>query len=142
MKKIHKKNLLEAAKKASHTSYSPYSSFRVGAALLCRDGTIITGTNVENRSFGLTSCAERNALYSAVASGKRDFLAVCIYSPDHKTALPPCGACRQVLSEFVRDDFSIIMAGDEEVVETTIAELLPWDSLHGLTPPSHEDDNR
>jgi cytidine deaminase len=132
-KSIDKDALIHAAKEASRASYSPYSSFRVGAAILCNDGTIICGTNIENRSYGLTICAERSALFSAIGKGKRDFCAICIYSPDHSDPLPPCGACRQVLSEFVKDDFIILMAGEDGVAETTMSELLPWDSLHELT---------
>ncbi|MBN2532561.1 MAG: cytidine deaminase [Spirochaetales bacterium] len=127
---LDKNRLIQSAKEAANVSYSPYSHFRVGAALLCRDDTIIKGTNVENRSYGLTICAERVSLFSAISQGKRDFTAIAVYSPDYENPLPPCGACRQVLSEFVKEDFLVIMAGKEKVEEKTIAELLPFDSLH------------
>jgi cytidine deaminase len=129
---FNKERLIQAAKHAANSSYSPYSHFRVGAALLCRDNIIYKGTNVENRSYGLAICAERTSLFSAISAGKRDFTAIAIYSPDSDAPLPPCGACRQVLSEFAGKDFIIIMTGKKKVVETTIAELLPFDSLHEL----------
>jgi cytidine deaminase len=129
---VDKKKLIQSAQEAAYNSYSPYSHFRVGAALLCFDNTIITGTNVENRSYGLTMCAERTSVFSALSAGRRDFAAIAIYSPDSDAPLPPCGACRQVLSEFVGKDFPVIMAGKTEVIETTMGELLPHDSLHEL----------
>lgn len=132
---IDKKRLIQSAKNAATFSYSPYSHFRVGAALLCRDNTLFVGTNVENRSYGLSMCAERSSLFSAISAGKRDFSAIAIYSPDSDAPLPPCGACRQVLSEFVKGDFPVIMAWKEEVTEKTIKELLPFDSLHDLKKP-------
>jgi cytidine deaminase len=127
-----KQRLMQLARDASEKSYSPYSHFRVGAALLCKDGSIFQGTNVENRSFGLTNCAERSALFSAVSAGKKDFSAVAIYSPDADSPTPPCGACRQVLSEFGAEDFLVIMSGGNAVLEKSLGELLPMDSLHEL----------
>ena len=129
---IDKKRLIQSAKDAALYSYSPYSHFRVGAALLCPDNIIYMGTNVENRSYGLTMCAERSSLYSALGVGRKRFSAMALYSPDSSEPLPPCGACRQVLSEFVDKDFPVIMIGKDKVVEKTIAELLPFDSLHEL----------
>ena len=127
-----KQRLTQLARDASEKSYSPYSHFRVGAALLCKDGSIFQGANVENRSFGLTNCAERSALFSAVSAGKKDFSAVAIYSPDADSPIPPCGACRQVLSEFGAEDFLVIMSGGNAVLEKSLGELLPLDSLHEL----------
>jgi cytidine deaminase len=124
--------LLEQAHRAAETSYSPYSHFRVGAAVLCADGSVFTGTNVENRSFGLTNCAERSAIFSAVSAGKKDFKAIAVFTPDSAVAVAPCGACRQVISEFVGRDFPIVFAGSEQRVETTIGELYPYDSLQEL----------
>jgi cytidine deaminase len=124
--------LIAEALKASAASYSPYSRFRVGAALLASTGEIISGTNVENRSYGLTICAERNALAAAITRGFRTFDAIAIYSPDLDSPLPPCGACRQVLSEFAGPEFLVIMAGKKGTIAKTMAELLPFDSLHDL----------
>ena len=127
-----KQRLAQMARDASEKSYSPYSHFRVGAALLCQDGSIFQGANVENRSFGLTICAERSALFSAVSAGRKDFSAIAIYSPDADSPTPPCGACRQVLSEFGSEDFLVIMSGGNAVLEKSLSELLPLDSLHEL----------
>jgi cytidine deaminase len=93
--------LFRAARKAADFAYAPYSKFRVGAALLAEDGTVFTGCNVENRSFGLTICAERNAVLQGVARGKRSFIALAIATPDSVEPVGPCGACRQVLSEYM-----------------------------------------
>jgi len=125
--------LFELATDAAQRSYSPYSKFRVGAALLCDDGTVVTGANVENRSYGLTICAERSALVSAIAQGKKGFSALAISCPDASYPVSPCGACRQVISEFVGADFPIRFGGsDGRIVDTTMGELLPHDALHEL----------
>ncbi|MDR2965545.1 MAG: cytidine deaminase [Treponema sp.] len=125
--------LADEARKIADKAYAPYSNFRVGAALLCEDGSIVTGTNVENRSYGLTICAERNAISTAVTQGKRRFLALAISTPDSSAPVGPCGACRQVLSEFMPPDAPIRFAcNSSEFIDTTIGELLPHDSLHDL----------
>lgn len=125
--------LFTEAEKAALHSYSPYSHFRVGAALLTEDGRIFTGTNVENRSFGLTICAERSAIVSAVSSGVKRFLALAISTPDSEDPVGPCGACRQVISEFMSGGTPVRFGGSSgEQVNTTIAALLPLDSLHDL----------
>jgi len=121
------------AEKAAEKAYAPYSKFRVGAAILCEDGSVITGVNVENRSFGLTICAERNTVTRAIAMEKRGFLAIAISTPDSVDPVSPCGACRQVLMEFMPPDTPVRFAGTgSNQVNTTIGELLPWDSLHEL----------
>jgi len=126
-------NLFLEAQKAANLAYAPYSGFRVGAALLCEDGSIVTGVNVENRSFGLTICAERNAATTAVTIGKTNFTALAISTPDSVEPTGPCGACRQVLSEFMKPDTPVRFAGSgPNQVDTTIGELLPWDSLYEL----------
>ena len=125
--------LIEAAIEASQRSYAPYSRFRVGAALLCEDGSIVCGVNVENRSYGLTICAERSAIACAVTQGYRRFKAVAVYSPDADYPIPPCGACRQVMSEFLPADAPVIFVdrnGNRE--DHTIGEILPFDSLQEL----------
>jgi len=117
------KALAEAAATVRNQSYSPYSKFSVGAALLDSSGTIHLGTNVENISFGLTLCAERAAVVAAVALGVQRFQAIAIVA-DSKTPISPCGACRQVLSEF--GDFpvrSINLLGEHH--EAQLSELLP-----------------
>lgn len=119
--------LLQAARQARDMSYAPYSRFRVGAALRCTDGTIITGANVENASFGLSLCAERAAVVRAVATGHRRFTAIAICGAGARPT-PPCGACRQVLLEFA-PDLQIILAGADaaadDVIQTTLDALLP-----------------
>ncbi|MCX7655666.1 MAG: cytidine deaminase [Treponemataceae bacterium] len=125
--------LYEMALKATENSYAPYSHFRVGAALLCEDGSVFLGTNVENRSYGLTICAERSAIVSAITAGKRRFIAVAIATPDAESPVGPCGACRQVLSEFMESGALVVFGHrKEDMVTTTIGKLLPHDSLHEL----------
>jgi len=126
-------SLFAQARKAADAAYAPYSKFRVGAALLCEDGSIVTGCNVENRSYGLAICAERNAVTTAVTEGKLSFKALAISTPDSVEPVGPCGACRQVLSEFMSPDAPVRFAGSgSNEVNTTIGELLPWDSLYDL----------
>jgi cytidine deaminase len=126
--------LLDAAATAASASWSPYSRFPVGAALACADGTVVTGANVENRSYGLTICAERSAVCAAVSRGSREFSAVAVYCAAVEDPVPPCGACRQVLTEFAPPDTPVIYAGRDRAraVVTTLGGLLPFDSLHEL----------
>lgn len=125
--------LLIQAEKAAENSWSPYSHFRVGAALQCRDGSIITGTNVENRSFGLTICAERSAIVTAVSRGLRDFTGLAIVCPDADYPVSPCGACRQVISEFAAPEMPVWFRGQQgDTVKTTVGELFPFDALKEL----------
>lgn len=98
--------LMNKAKEASQNSYSPFSRFAVGAAVMTSNGKIYQGCNVENSSFGLTNCAERTAIFKAVSEGEREILAVAIYSPNSDSCYP-CGACRQVLFEFQPDNYEI-----------------------------------
>ncbi|MDR1444876.1 MAG: cytidine deaminase [Treponema sp.] len=125
--------LFDLACRAAEAAYAPYSRFRVGAALLGEDGRVFTGCNVENRSFGLTVCAERNAVFQAVAQGCRSFAALAIAAPDSSDPVGPCGACRQVLSEFMGPG-APVRFGVRGIppVDTTLGELLPFDSLHDL----------
>ena len=98
--------LMNNAKDAAKNSYSPFSRFAVGAAVITSSGKIYKGCNVENSSFGLTNCAERTAIFKAVSEGEREVLAVAIYSPNTDSCYP-CGACRQVLYEFQGDNYEI-----------------------------------
>ena len=130
---MDKKALYSEAERAAEYSYSPYSKFRVGPALLCADGEIITGANIENRSFGLTNCAERSAIFTALSKGKKDFKALAIHCPDADYPVSPCGACRQVISEFTNSNFPIFFSGNnKEYTETTIGELFPYNALDEL----------
>lgn len=117
---------------AALKSYSPYSSFRVGAALLSKDGKIFTGTNVENRSFGATICAERTAIVKAVSEGVRDYSALAVIGLDSSEILSPCGICRQIISEF-GSDITVIMANkNREYQISSVDKLYPYDSLRDL----------
>ena len=128
-----KEKLISAATQAALKAYAPYSNFRVGAAILADDGKIYTGVNVENRSYGLTICAERNAIFHAVAMGMKSIKAVAIFSPDSEDPLPPCGACRQVITEFSDPDAVVICCGSKgNAAEIPVPELYPMDSLHNL----------
>jgi cytidine deaminase len=111
------KKLIASAYRARKNSYSPYSNYPVGAALLCSDGSIYTGCNIENAAYSPGNCAERTAVFKAVSQGKRDFKAVAIVGG--KTLTSPCGVCRQVLREFVNPEaFEVIMtAYDEKTAE-------------------------
>ncbi len=116
-------DLLAAATTARARAYAPYSQFAVGAALECDDGTIVSGCNVENASYGLTMCAERTALFAAVASGRTRFRAIAVAGPPGVTT-PPCGACRQVLAEFGRD-LRVLYTTLDGHATTTVDALLP-----------------
>lgn len=116
--------LIEVARDASRKAYAPYSGFLVGAALLGESGTVYAGCNVENASYGLTICAERVAVFCAVAAGERRFAALAVYV-EAETPAPPCGACLQVLREFV-DDMPIYLAGcGGGRIDVTLAGLYP-----------------
>ena len=115
--------LFAAARAARERAYAPYSAFRVGAAVRCTDGAIYSGANVENASYGLSMCAERTALFTAVASGRIAFEALAIAGPE-RVATPPCGACRQVLAEFGRQ-VRVVYTTPEGHAATTLEALLP-----------------
>ena len=133
------RELVALAREAARFSYSPYSGFPVGAALLCADGTVVQGTNVENRSYGLANCAERSALFAAVSQGRQKFTAIAVACPASDTPVSPCGACRQALSEFCPPEMPVYFAGSgPDFVTTTISELLPKDSLHDLKENARE----
>ncbi len=121
--------LLKKAKEAQQNAYAPYSNFYVGAALLCKDGSLYTGCNVENSAYPAGICAERTALSKAVSEGKREFTAIAIVGgPEGSTAdfCYPCGICRQALSEFVNIDFKYYFQNsDGDIISLTEADLLP-----------------
>ena len=116
--------LIGMAQNAVDRAYAPYSGYGVGAVLLCSDGTCFTGCNIENMSFGLTNCAERTAVFSAIAAGNSEFQAMAIAASGESVPYP-CGACRQVLAEFCYADFPIYIADAGGRVSTTLGELLP-----------------
>lgn len=121
-----RRNLIAAAREAATHAYCPYSNYPVGAALLTREWQIVTGSNVENVSFGLTLCAERTALVKAVSDGMREFIALAVVGGD-QTPAAPCGACRQVLAEFCAPDMPVFYArltGGQSIA-TTVGALLP-----------------
>ena len=119
---------MKAAQKARENSYSPYSHFRVGAALLTKSGKVYTGCNIENAGYSATNCAERTAIFKAVSEGERDFEALAIIGGrEGETAefCAPCGICRQVISEFCGKDFKIILGNEEKYKIYTLDSLLP-----------------
>ncbi len=117
-------DLITAAVQALENAHAPYSNYKVGAVLLCSDGTAFQGCNVENASYGLTNCAERTALFTAIAAGKKNFAAMAIAASSEPAPFP-CGACRQVLAEFCGPDFPIYIKRSEDYESTTLGELLP-----------------
>jgi cytidine deaminase len=118
--------LLAAAREAAKRAYAPYSDFPVGAAVLTADGTVVTGCNVENASYGLTVCAERTAVFAAAAAGHRAIVAVAVTAPRVAT-VTPCGACRQVLNEFKPrgGDLIVVLDGPDGPQLVALADLLP-----------------
>lgn len=127
--------LLEQARQAMENAYAPYSHYQVGACVLCGDGRMYTGCNIENASYGLTNCAERTALFKAISEGAGDFKAIAIAAK----AMPPwpCGACRQVLSEFCPDIRVLVTWGDGQTEISSLKELLP----HSFSPASGAQDH-
>ena len=114
--------LLELAKEAREQAYVPYSGFRVGAALLCKDGRVFTGCNLENGAYSPTLCAERVAFAKALSEGCRGFSAIAVWGTDDKPC-PPCGVCRQVMLEHCEGDFLIHLQGGKTY---TLEQLIPY----------------
>ena len=123
------RELLSIAEQARTNCYAPYSGYSVGAALLCADGTVVCGANVENASYGGTICAERSAFSAAVSAGKRKFTAIAIVGGKNgksaESFFMPCGICRQVMREFCADDFRVIVGKGNEICVMTLVQLLP-----------------
>ena len=120
--------LVALAKEAMTHAYAPYSGCKVGAALLCADGTVYQGCNIENAAFGPTLCAERTAFFKAVYDGHRDFTAIAVCGGKDGIItgkFPPCGVCRQVMREFCSDAFEIYMVNPDGYETATLAQLLP-----------------
>lgn len=124
-----KTKLCELAVNAAKNSYSPYSGFKVGAALLCKDGSVYLGCNVENASYSATVCAERTAFLKALSDGKREFSAIAVAGGREEIgidACPPCGICRQTMAEFCKnDDFSVLLVRKNGFDEYLLNELFP-----------------
>ncbi|MDN6162130.1 MAG: cytidine deaminase [Atopostipes sp.] len=125
MTKKSQDTLIEKANGMLENAYVPYSNFPVGAAILSKDGEIFTGSNIENSSYSLSNCAERTAVFKAVSEGSLEFDKMVV-TGNTEGPISPCGACRQVLSEFCEPDMPIILTNIKgDIEETTIAELLP-----------------
>ena len=125
---MNKEELLNKAKEARELAYAPYSNFRVGAALLTKDGEVFVGANIENSSYPLCMCAERNAIYNAMLNGKKkeDFV-MLVLCADSNEPTSPCGACRQVMHELLPANAVVIMSNLEgKIKESTVDELLPF----------------
>lgn len=124
-----KQELCTLAIKSMNNAYSPYSGYKVGAALLCDNGKTFTGCNVENSSYGATVCAERTAIFKAVSDGERDFSMLAVAGGKENELSDkflPCGICRQVMAEFCKPDFTILVVTDQSTYkEFTLSELLP-----------------
>ena len=129
-------NMYEAAITAFENAYAPYSNFKVGASVLLRDGRIVTGCNVENASYGLTMCAERNALFAAYALGyKKEDVSALLVTGVTETPISPCGACRQVITELMEKDKKVVLTNlDKKMIVYKVMDLLPYsfkeDDLH------------
>ena len=123
------KELIAQAVEAMGRAYAPYSGYKVGAALLCADGTVYQGCNSENASYSPTNCAERTAFFKAVYDGHRDFTAIAVCGGKDGVitgAFPPCGVCRQVMREFCGEDFKIYLINETGYETATLAQLLPY----------------
>ncbi|MDI6854084.1 MAG: cytidine deaminase [Deltaproteobacteria bacterium] len=116
--------MIKRAKSISKAAYAPYSKFPVGATVLTADGRMFDGCNVENASFGLTSCAERNAVSHMISQGRQQIVAVVIYTPTPKPA-SPCGACRQVINEFGPEALILSVCDGPDILKKKLSELLP-----------------
>ena len=126
MSELELDKLIKSAINAKDKSYSPYSNFRVGAALLTDNNEIVQGCNIENISFTPTVCAERSAFFTSIISGERKFLAIAVASDDIMFT-PPCGVCRQVMAEFVKSDFKIILVNkNSEYKIVSFQDIFPF----------------
>ena len=126
---INAKALLAIAEEARSAAYSPYSGITVGAALLTKEGRVFKGANIENASYTPTVCAERVAFFKAISEGETEFLAIAVAGGEKdspsKADFPPCGVCRQVMTEFCGKDFRVIWGNGEKVTAKTLGEIMP-----------------
>lgn len=126
---MDRNELVKSARQAMQNAYVPYSGFKVGAALLTKSGKVYTGCNIENAAYSPSNCAERTAFFKAVSEGEKEFTAIAIVGGLNgkiKGYCPPCGVCRQVMTEFCKDDFIIILGRDDDEYKSyTLPELLP-----------------
>ena len=125
---MNAEKLISLAKEAMQRAYVPYSGYKVGAALLCADGTVYQGCNIENAAYGPTNCAERTAFFKAVYDGHRDFVAIAVCGGKDGVItgmFPPCGVCRQVMAEFCDGDFEIVLYDGVQIKVYKLSELLP-----------------
>ncbi|TGA99588.1 cytidine deaminase [Sporolactobacillus shoreae] len=122
---MNDKQLIEEAEKAMKNAYVPYSHFHVGAALLTKSGKLFTGFNIENAAYSVCNCAERTAIFKAFSENEREYTALAVIAASGRP-VPPCGACRQVMSELCPPDMRVILANTSgQTLVTTVAELLP-----------------
>lgn len=122
---MERDRLIEAAKTARERAYVPYSKFKVGAALLTKDGKIYHGCNIENAAYSMCNCAERTALFNAYSEGEKELVALCVVA-DTERPVPPCGACRQVISELCPSDMKVILTNLQgDIEEISVEQLLP-----------------
>ena len=122
------KTLMQLAESVRKTAYAPYSNFKVGCALLTKSGKVYTGINIENASFSPTNCAERTAFFKAISEGEREFEAIAICGGKNESAdeiCAPCGVCRQVMAEFCKGDFIVILGNVDKMQRHTLSSLLP-----------------
>jgi cytidine deaminase len=128
--KVNARALLAMAEEARGASYSPYSGISVGAALLTATGKVYRGANIENASYSPTICAERVAFFKAISEGECDFIAIAIAGGESgkpsKADFPPCGVCRQVMSEFCNGNFRVIWGNGEKITDKSLSEMLPF----------------
>jgi cytidine deaminase len=134
MDRTTERELLRRARAAARQALAPASRFQVGAAVLARDGRLFSGCNVENPSYGLTICAERNATFHAVAEGAKELVAVAVYTPLARPGYP-CGACLQVLAQFGAAMTVLLCGRGNRVVRTTLTRLLPHPFTFSFAPP-------
>ncbi|MCI1959237.1 MAG: cytidine deaminase [Clostridia bacterium] len=121
---MENEELISIAEKAMKNAYAPYSKFKVGAAVLCGDGSVYGGCNIENSSYGATMCAERTAIFKAVSEGKRKLKKIAIVSVTNDITYP-CGMCRQVMNEFMPDGCVIMKEKSGRIIEIKVSDLLP-----------------
>ena len=123
------KTLMALAEKARKLAYAPYSNFKVGCALLCKNGKVYTGINIENSAFSPTNCAERTAIFKAVSEGEREFVAIAVCGGKNEKSdefCAPCGVCRQVMAEFCKADMKVYLGNEDNIQEFAFGEILPF----------------